>query len=147
MASWWYISLCTVGFFIGILGTWCTCIIVEGGSVLWEAVLCMRAEGKKVIGSKSCQFWNMNRSHVGLGWVCWTWSRTLLYAEICPIPMQTEMGPKFGPCLILMQTESPNFGQMFDSNRVQKWLVSSNVWFQIRTFVLDCWVMPLLPFA
>jgi len=32
----------------------------------------VRVEGRKAIGSKSCQFRNMNRSHVGLGWVCWT---------------------------------------------------------------------------
>jgi len=30
----------------------------------------MRVEGKEAIGLKSCQFWNMNRSHVGLGWAC-----------------------------------------------------------------------------
>jgi len=30
----------------------------------------MRVEGKEAIGLKSCQFWNMNRSHVSLGWAC-----------------------------------------------------------------------------
>jgi len=32
----------------------------------------MRVEGKEVIGLKSCQFWNMNRSQFGLGQACLT---------------------------------------------------------------------------
>ncbi len=43
--------------------------------MLWGIVVLlgtMRVEGKKAISSKSCQFGNMNRSHVDLGWVCWT---------------------------------------------------------------------------
>ena len=73
------------------------------------------------------------RQHVWL-------TRTLLYVGICPIPMRTEMGPKFCLCSILMRMESAKFCWMSDPNRVRKWLVGSNVRFQIRTFVHDCWV-------
>ena len=43
--------------------------------------------------------WKEWRISVYLGRV-----RTLLNAGTCPIPMRTEMGPKFGPCPIPMRT-------------------------------------------
>jgi len=51
--------------------------------------------------------------------------------------MRTEMNPKIDACTILMRTESAKFRRMSDPNRVQKWLVGSDVQSQIRTFVHD----------
>jgi len=44
--------------------TWCEVVTPMAMHVL------MRVEWKEAIGLKSCQFWNMNRSQVGLGWAC-----------------------------------------------------------------------------
>jgi hypothetical protein len=39
--------------------------------MLWGVVLGNNEGGRKeAIGSKSCRFRNMNKSHVSLGWAC-----------------------------------------------------------------------------
>ena len=48
------------------------------------------------------------------------------------------MSPKLDACTILMRMEGVNFRRMSDTNRVQKWLVGSDVRSQIRTFAQDC---------
>ena len=45
------------------------------------------------------------------------------------------MGPKIVSSPIIMQTESPNFGQRFDPFWVHKWPVSTEVQSHFRTFV------------
>jgi len=44
----------------------------------------MLAEGKKAIHSKSCQFRNMNRQCVDLGWACWTCKQRKFDEEYLP---------------------------------------------------------------
>ena len=61
-------------------------------------------------------------------------TRTLLYAEECPILMRTEMGHKTGLSPILMRTESMNFGRRSDTFWVHKWPVGSDVRSHMRTF-------------
>ena len=43
---------------------------------------------KEMTDSKSCQFRNMNGSHVGLGWVCWTFKQWKFDEEDGHIPAQ-----------------------------------------------------------
>ena len=54
--------------------------------------------------------------------------RTLLYADICLIHMQMEMGPKIGWCPIPLWMESIKFGQRSNPFWVHKWPIGGEVW-------------------
>ena len=55
---------------LGVVKQWLQEVVVWGSG--GDTGVGMRVEGREVIGLKSCQFQNMNRSHVGLGWACLT---------------------------------------------------------------------------
>ena len=63
------------------------------------------------------------------------YNRTLVYALGCPVLMQTEMGPKMVSPLILMRTESLNFGWRFNPFCIHIWPVGTEVRSHFRTFV------------
>jgi len=59
----------------------------------------------------------------------------LIYSDICPICMRTEMGPKIGLCPIPLQMESMKFGRRSNPFWVHKWPVGSEVQSHMCMFV------------